>query len=295
MERLTLHSIHQRRRASFGEIHGRELVKEYGSPRDEYAAARLAASLFDLSYHQILRLTGPDRAGFLHGMVTNEIKRLADGATTYAALLSSKGAMVSDARILKRPSDLLLDVEPGYSEAVRSFLQKYIISEDVEVSDVTAELALLRVMGPQAAAILQATWGPQVPLPGDNRGQPIGDDGGIWLLRRAPWGDRCVDLLVPRGQLEEAYERLLERGGPLGMKPAGFDALEILRVEEGIPRFGQDMDERTIPLEANLEAAISYDKGCYIGQEVIARATFRGHVNKKLIGLVLGGELPSPR
>jgi folate-binding protein YgfZ len=79
----------------------------------------------------------------------------------------------------------------------------------------------------------------------------------------------------------------------LGLRPAGFDALEILRVEEGIPRFGQDMDERTIPMEANLEAAINYDKGCYIGQEVIARATYRGHVNKKLCGLILGDALPS--
>jgi len=294
MEPLTLHSIHQQRRASFSQVHGRELVKEYDSPRDEYTAARLAASLFDLSYRPILRLTGPDRASFLHGMVTNDIKRLADGETAYAALLTAKGAMISDARILRRAEDLLLDVEPGYAQAVQSSLQKYIISEDVEVSDVSTELALLRVAGPKAEAILAAAWGSDIALPAGGA-RRIEGAGEIWLMRSPPWGERCIDVLVSRGQLAPVYELMLQRGEPLGLKPAGFETLEILRVEEGIARFGQDMDEHTIPLEANLEAAINYDKGCYIGQEVIARATFRGHVNKKLTGLVLGGELPGPR
>ena len=104
-----------------------------------------------------------------------------------------------------------------------------------------------------------------------------------------------VDLLVSVQGLEAVFTALLDTGSEEGLAPCGWEALEVLRVERGVPRYGADMDERTIPLEANLERALHYQKGCYIGQEVIARATFRGHMNRRLVGLLLGKAHPAPR
>lgn len=267
-------------------------VQDIDAPLDGYAAARRAAALFDFSNRSLVRLTGEDRVSFLNGMVTNDVRRMPDGGALYAAMVNPKGAMISDARILKRPGDLLLDLEPGYADAVRAFLEKYIVSEDVEVSDATAELAVLRLIGPAAEGAAKAAWGAHIRLP--SAGECVEVEG-MWLTRTPPWGERCLDVFVPRARLGEIEKELLHRAAPVGLKRAGLDAFEIFRIEEGVPRFGQDMDERTIPLEANLQAAINYEKGCYIGQEVIARATFRGHVNKKLAGLILGQELPPPR
>ncbi len=293
MEPLTLHSIHLARGASFGNVQGREVVSRYGDLRDEHAAARLNACLIDFSFHEMLRLTGEDQVSFLHGMVTNDVKRLGEGDVSYAAMVTAKGALVADMRILRRSSDLLLDLEPGCAPTVEQFLRKYLISEEVEIFDASAEFALLRVLGPEVHRIAAAAFGHETPLPGHDRFVQIElESGPAWLIGVELGSNRGVDLLVPRHQLAAAFEKTTHAGETLGLRLAGFDTFEVLRVEAGIPRFPQDMDEQTIPLEANLERAISYEKGCYIGQEVIARATFRGHVNRKLIGLVFGALEP---
>jgi folate-binding protein YgfZ len=296
MEPLTLHSVHKSRGATFGEVQGREVVFRYGDLRDEHAAARLNACLFDFSFREMVRLTGEDRAVFLHGMVTNDVKRLAEGDVTYAAMVTAKGALVADMRILRRPNDLLLDLEPGSAPAVQQFLQRYLVSEDVEISDASRDFALLRLLGPEVHRVAAAAFGHETPLPGHDRFVRIElDSGPAWLIGVELGSNRGVDLLVPRDRLAGAFERTMRAGEPLAPRLAGFHTFEVLRVEAGIPRFPPDMDEQTIPLEANLERAISYEKGCYIGQEVIARATFRGHVNRKLTGLVLASAEPPPR
>ena len=292
METLALHDVHQRSGAAFGALDGREVVLRYEGP-DAYAAARSAAVLADLSARQWLRLTGEDRASFLHGMCTNDIKGLPEGRATYAALLTSKGAMVCDARVWKRQDDLLVDVEPGLGPKAKEFLDKYLISEDAEIHDVTPEWGLLGLYGPKAGAVLKAALG--VDAPEMNRFVTVPFEGrevrvvGAELL--SPGG---VELAAPVEALAALDAKLMEAGASLGLVRIGFEALEVLRVEAGVPRYGQDMEDKTIPLEANLERAIHYNKGCYIGQEVIARATFRGHMNRKLMGLLLGEGAPAP-
>ncbi len=296
MEPLTLHSTHQARGATFGNVQGREVVRGYGDLRDEHAAARLNACLFDFSFREMLRLTGEDRLSFLHGMVTNDVKRLAEGDAEYAAMVTAKGALVADMRILRRSDDLLLDLEPGSAQAVHQFLHKYLVSEEVEIFDASSELALLRILGPEVHRIAAAAFGHETPLPGHDRFVRIDlNSGPAWLIGVELGSIRGVDLLVPRDDLARAFEGTIHAGETLALRLGGFDAFEVLRVEAGIPRFPQDMDEQTLPLEVNLERAISYEKGCYVGQEVIARATFRGHVNRKLTGLVLGPTEPPAR
>lgn len=296
MEPLRLHAFHQARGASFAALDGREVVASYGDLQDEHAAARLNACLFDFSFRETLRLTGEDRVSFLQGMVTNDIKRLAEGEIAHAAAVTAKGALVADLRVLRRGEDLLLDVEPGGAAVVQQFLEKFLISEDVSISDVSDRFGLLRALGPEVHRLVAAAFGHETPLPNPDRFVRIEiDSAPAWLIGIQLGAIKGVDVLVSRDRLARAFERMVEAGEPLALKLGGFETFEILRVEAGIPRFPQDMDEHTIPLEANLDKAISYEKGCYIGQEVIARATFRGHVNRKLTGLVFAATEPPPR
>jgi folate-binding protein YgfZ len=232
-----------------------------------WTAAREAAVWADLSDRQVLRITGSERAEFLHGMCTNDITGLAVGASNYAAFLTPKGSMVCDARVLKRADDLVLDTGPGQLATLRAFLEKYLISEDAELID-APELAVVGLIGPKAKEALERI--PQELVLGQ-------------FLSSFAHG---VDVLVAREHLSKVTDSLA------GIGKVDAATLEVLRVEAGVPRFGADLTETTIPLEANLDRAISLNKGCYVGQEVIARATYRGHMNRKLSGLLLGTLTP---
>ena len=285
---LPLHDRHASLGATFGELKGREVVTRVPG-QDEDRALRTGAGLFDASAREVVRIGGPDRQSFLQGMVTQDVEGLPVGSVAEAALLTPKGAMVADARVVKRPEDFLLLTEPGYGPVVLGTLERYLISEDAELSDVTSSFGQLSVVGLEAEALVA-----RVLELGSQAGGALRpfDAGGAtgWAL---PQGLLLpgVDLLVPVEALGAVLDRLLQAGAT----PVGLSALEVLRVERGTPRFGADMDEKTIPLEANLQRAIHYQKGCYIGQEVIARATFRGHVNRHLVGLRFTGPAPAPR
>jgi folate-binding protein YgfZ len=285
---LPLHDRHVSLGATFGELKGREVVERIPG-RDEDRALRTGSGLFDASAREVVRVTGPDRVSFLQGMVTQDVDGLPVGSVADAALLTPKGAMVADARVVKRTDDLLLVTEPGYGPVVLATLERYLTSEDAELSDATTGYGQLSLVGPEAEALAERVLGLGPPAGAAHRSF---DAGGTtaWAL---PQGLLLagVDLLVPVDAMGALFERLLQAGAT----PVGFAALEVLRVERGTPRFGADMDEKTIPLEANLQRAIHYQKGCYIGQEVIARATFRGHVNRHLVGLRFAGPVPAPR
>jgi aminomethyltransferase len=285
---LPLHDRHASLGATFGELKGREVVDRVPG-RDEDRALRTGSGLFDASARGVVRVTGPDRVSFLQGMVTQDVEGLPLASVADAALLTPKGAMVADARVVRRANDLLLLTEPGYGPVVLGALEKYLISEDAELADATAGFGQLSLVGPEADALATRVLGLRAPAGAAAR--PFEASGYTgWVL---PQGLLLpgVDLLLPVEALGTVFERLLEAGAT----PVGFAALEVLRVERGTPRFGADMDEKTIPLEANLQRAIHFQKGCYIGQEVIARATFRGHVNRHLVGLRFAGPVPAPR
>ena len=289
---LPLHSRHVVLGAAFGELKGREVVDRVPGQAED-RALRSGAALIDTSAREVVRLTGPDRVSFLQGMVTQDVEGLAPGSVADAAMLTPKGAMVADARVVKRAEDFLLLTEPGHGATVLGALGRYLISEDAELSDASGELGQLSLVGPEAEALAERVLGLGPPAGAALRQFDAGGGTTGWAM---PQGLLLpgVDLLVPVNALGEVFDRLLAGGAT----PVGMAALEVLRVERGTPRFGLDMDEKTIPLEANLQRAIHYQKGCYIGQEVIARATFRGHVNRHLVGLRFagsGGPMPAPR
>jgi len=301
METLALHAHHARLSARFGSLLGKEVVLHYGPKGEalpvfeEETALREAVGLVDLSFRDVVRVSGPDRLTFLHGMLTQDVKGLPESAVAYAALLTARGAMVADVRLVRREEDVLLLLEPGLAAPVLSHLQRFLISEEAEVTDVSHDFGQLALQGPRAWTLAQRLFG----LPGHAPPKAFALLGGLegHAVRVLPSGLLLdgVDLLVSKEGLEAVFTALLDTGDAEGLRPVGFSALEVLRVEHGVPRYGLDMDERTIPLEANLERALHYQKGCYVGQEVIARATFRGHMNKRLVGLLLGTAQPEPR
>jgi folate-binding protein YgfZ len=306
MNPLPLHEFHHSLNAHFSELNGAEIVASYGDVLAEHAALRASAGVLDLSFRSRICLTGADRARFLHGQVTNDVNRLRPGEGCYAAITTSKGKMESDVNIYALQDELLLDFEPGLTQNISQRLEKFIVSDDVQVVDVAALYGLLSVQGPKAGEAIKAL-GIFNELPAQEfQSVKISDSmlGEIYLINqsRIDWsavGAHGVtrptlgfDLFVPTDSLGAVADKLIAAAKSVGGRACGCDALEIARIEAGIPRYGLDMDESNIPLECGIESrAVSYKKGCYIGQEVINRIHSIGHVNKELRGLRLTDDL----
>lgn len=296
MTSLALHELHGGLGARFTEVNGCEVVDDYGETVAEYAALRESAGAVDLSFRGRICLTGADRVRFLNGQVTNNVKDLRAGEGCYAALVTAKGKLQSDLNIFSLPNELLLDFEPGLAGAVAERLEKFIIADDVQVVDAALYYGLLSVQGPKAEAAVRG-----LALPTEIPGKPFGfasvrDEtlGEIYVMNLPRLGTTGFDLYVPVASLGAVFDKLVASAKQTGGRACGWRALETARIEAGIPRYGADMDESNLAPEAGIEErAISYSKGCYIGQEVIARIRTYGQVAKSLRGLRLADDLKS--
>jgi folate-binding protein YgfZ len=294
MQPLFLHQFHQAHGAQFTDLNGAEAVEHYGDWLGEYEVLRSGAGILDLSFRSRLCLAGADRVRFLHGQVTNDIKALRVGTGCYAALVNAKGRMESDLNIFCLEDELLLDFEPGIRGSVAQRLEKYIVADDVQVVDVAPLYGLLSVQGPAAAALLSCIGGPA-----EQAAAPLGiglladaTPGEIYVANHQRFAGGGFDLFVPQSAMAMMVEKLMAAGGHLGARLCGWRACETLRIELGIARFGADMDATNFPQEAGIESrAVSYSKGCYIGQEVLNRIHTMGHVNRELCGLRWGDGL----
>ena len=290
MSSLSLHEFHLGLGAQFGLLGDAEVVASYGDLRAEHTALHETAGVIDLSFRSRICLTGADRVRFLHGQVTNDVKRLQPGDGCYAAITTAKGKMESDLNIYALQDELLLDFEPGLTANISQRLEKYIIADDVQVVDVAPHYGLLAVQGPKSAAVVEAL---QIfkEMPGKPfQSVKISDAtlGEIYLMNQPRFMANGFDLFVPTNSLGAVADKLIAAAKLIGGRACGWDAFDMTRIEAGVPRFGVDMDESNIPLECGIEArAVSYSKGCYIGQEVINRIHSIGHVNKELRGLRL--------
>jgi folate-binding protein YgfZ len=294
MNPLMLHEFHHGLRAQFSELNGAEIVADYGDWLAEHAALSASVGVIDLSFRSRICLTGADRVRFLHGQVTNDVKKLRVGEGCYAAITTAKGKMESDLNIFALADELLLDFEPGLTEKISQRLEKFIVADDVQIVDVAPHYGLLSVQGPKAEDVVRAlNLFPEIPI------QQLGSIkisdatlGEIYLANNPRLGKNGFDLFVPNNSLGAVADKLIASAKQIGGSAVGWQAFETARIEAGIPRFGADMDETNIPLECGIERrAIVYNKGCYIGQEVINRIHSVGHVNKELRGLRLGDDL----
>jgi len=293
MGSLSLHEFHQARGARFLDFNGQEAVAHYGDAPTEHATLGESAGILDLSFRSRLCILGTDRVKFLNGQVTNNVKDLRTGEGCYAALVSAKGKIQSDLHIYILENEILLDFEPGLGGAVQQRLEKYIIAEDVQVADVSAPYGLWSVQGPKAAAVIKRLpW--NFALPEKPNALARIDDaapGEIYVMNHARTHSAGYDLFVPSAAMQAVADQLLTAAKEMGGRICGWQALETARIEAGIPRFGADMDETNLASEVLDTGAISYTKGCYIGQEVIARVRTYGQPAKSLRGLRLPDNL----
>jgi glycine cleavage system T protein len=293
MKRLTLHDLHESLDAVFVEQDGWQVPRHYGSSVAEHRAVRHAVGLADRSYRGKIRFTGKDRATFLQGQITNDVQQLTDGQGLYAALLTVKGKMLADLELFQEGDAILMDLEPALTEKIRAHLSRYVLRADVKIDDITGETAHLTLEGPASTDLLGKLSDAALP-PLSERGLIRRSIKGhaVTIIKTAYTGEEGYDLLLPVAGASSVWNLLMEAGQGIGIRPVGFEALEMLRVEAGIPRYGVDMDENVFPVEAGLgEKAISYTKGCYTGQEPISRIKHRGQVNRHLIGFILEGAI----
>ena len=243
--------------------------------RDEYRALHEDAVWVDRSARDArIEVRGPDAAEWLQGLLTQEIQTLRPGEGAYAAYLTPQGRMVADVRVLRRDDAFLLEAVASVRATLLSRLDQFVIMEDVTIADVTDTVGALTVMGPQAATLVAGTTGLQAAdldaLP-EHAHVPLATPGAFVAASRA-FGVAGFDLFAPASQLAEWQAVLQAR-----VNAASETLLETARVEAGRPRFGVDMHDDTIPLEAGIESrAINFDKGCYVGQEVVIRILHRG-------------------
>jgi folate-binding protein YgfZ len=299
VQKLPWHEFHAGLGAAFVDLNGAEIVGHYGDPLREHSALIRRAGVLDLSCRTRLCLLGPDRQKFLNGQVTNDVKALAPGAGCYAALVSAKGKLQADLFVYCLDEELLLDAEPGFADALRNRLEKYIIADDVQVADASTDYGLLSVQGPEADKVVSRI-GFSTNLPAARHQVTSFEDvtlGRVYIANQPRLNSAGYDLFVPTPAVPAVADKLVAAARALGGGPAGWDAFEIARVEAGIPRFPVDMDETNLAPEAGLEnSAISYTKGCYIGQEIIARLRTYGHPSRRLRGLVLEqSAVPPPK
>ena len=249
------------------------------SPTTEYAALTAGAGLVDRSERGKLALTGAGAAEFLNGQVTNDVEALAPGEGLYAAFLTHKGKMLGDLRVLATDDELLLDTERVALQALFDMIRRYKVGFDAELHKRTVQRGLLSLVGPRARAIAGAG-----DLSGTEHAHRAGELGGrpVRLIVTAAG----VDVLT----LAEDTDAVAAALRDAGAVPVGEQSAEIVRVEQGRPRYGVDLDDATIPQEAGLnERAVSFTKGCYVGQETVARLFYKGKPNRHLRGLRLSG------
>ncbi len=242
----------------------------------QYRVLRESAGVVERGARRILVASGGEAAEYLQGQLTNEIEALGPGEGCYAALLDRKGHMQADMRVLNAGGELLLDGEAAGGDALLRHLGMYKIGRDVAIDDVTAQWSVVSVIGPAASEI--AIGGPLSPEH-SHREALVGT-----VTCRAVATDVGIDLLTPAREAPAAIEALSGAGAEIVSEAAA----EIVRVESGRPRFGYEMTTATIPQEAGInERAVSFTKGCYIGQETVARLHYRGKPNRQLRGLRL--------
>ncbi len=267
-------------------------VSTYGDARAEYEAVRAGdggAGLIDLSPRGRIEVSGAEAVQFLNGLVTNDVKTLAAGAWMHAAFPNVQGRLLARARVARPGEEVsfLIDTEPATHEKVFQTLQRFTLAGDFRVKDVTGETAQVSLQGAGARAIALSVLGGAF-APAERQAQSAqsvawGETRQVIVLHATHTGEDGYDFVCASAAATDLWEALMKAGA----RPVGSDAFEVLRVEAGEPRHGVDVTDANVVLEAGRDEAVSYTKGCYIGQEIIARIHWRGHVAKRLAGLVL--------
>ncbi len=255
---------------------------------EEYRAAKSAAAFRLLKHRGKIRAKGPDHVSFLHAMLSNEVQRLEPRQGRYATFLTATGKMVADLYCYRFAESILLDLQKSLLADVIEKLEAHLIMDEVELRDESEKYAHFGFIGPDARRLLDSLLEGPSPEEACSLAEVAFDGRAAWWIAMHPEDPHDFEVMLPAAAGREFHDSLIA-SGPLELSPQTF---HLLRLERGVPLFGVDMDQKNYPMEAGLERAISLNKGCYIGQEVVARATHIGGVPRKLRRLEVEGDVP---
>jgi len=297
MKHSPIHNHHTNLGATFEEVAGWDMPAHYGEWLAEYQAVRQAVGLSDLSHRGKIRVTGDDRIKWLQGLISNDILPLQPGEGRYSSFLTHKGKMLGYFRVYVLSDSLWVEDVGEVGDATFQALRKFLLyGIKAKMENCAESWGLLLVSGPKACATVSSAFGVEMSdiEPVSAIAAQIGGHASF-VLRTEETGEIDLEVLLPADALHTAWERLMEAGASYGIKAVGGHAREALRIEAGLPKAGPDLNEEIVPPEANLEGkAFSLNKGCYPGQEVVARMDTYGSVRRKLVGLILKESVVPP-
>ena len=284
--------IHEQGGAKMGTWFGCMLPDNFGGGQQEYWFAHKSVALIDKNYRCYFDFTGPDRVRYLNAILTNNIKDLASSHGNVSLLLSPQGRILAEMETYALPESLFCVSYAMVREQLSETIEKFIIMDDVTLTDETQRLGTISLEGPAAAAIVKELTGADLKsfMELQRRDVQIGPIP-CTVIRRSPGKIVGAEFLAERQHLEMLWHTLQERAKAAGGGAVGYSAMSAIRLEQGIPWFSYDFGEKQIPHEAALEKShISYTKGCYTGQEIVERVRSRGQVNRRRVGLRFSGE-----
>ena len=271
--------------ASVGEYRGATTAARFGDPQAEFAALRNGCGVYDLGFRAKISLTGSDRVRWLNGMVTNNIRDLAADHGSYAFLLNPQGHILGDLYAYNRGESITVDTDCSQIEKILATFDHYIVMDDVEVTNLNEQLTALGIAGPNSRAVVAAA------------GFEIPEMHALQVLSLKWQGTDC-NLVRGEDEQRASYEIWLAPGNvrrlwdalqTAGAAPVGSEALELHRIVSGVPRYGVDIRERDLPQETEQARALNFNKGCYVGQEIVERIRSRGAVHRKFAGFLAEG------
>ena len=275
--------------AAIGEYRGATTAARFSDPQAEYSALRTSCGVYDLGFRAKLSLTGSDRVRWLNGMVTNNIRDLATGQGIYSFLLNPQGHILGDLYAYNQGDSIAVDTDCSEVEKILATFDHYIIMDDVEVANVSAQLTALGIGGPNSHDVLRAA-GIEIP---ETRPLQIFEatctcdceSTKCTAVRGEDAEHKSYELWLAPSDVRKTWDALAAHGAA----PVGFEALELQRIAAGVPLYGVDIRERDLPQETEQARALNFNKGCYIGQEIVERIRSRGAVHRKFTGFVAEG------
>lgn len=300
MKHSPLHSQHESIGAQFEPAGDWEMPGHYDDPVAEHLAVRQSVGVADLSHRGLLQVTGDDRVTWLQSIISNDILPLQTGQWLYSSFMSHKGKILSYFRVYKLEEFLLVEDTGEVGDATFQTFRKFLLyGTKAKMKNCSEGWGMLLVSGPEAPQLIQKTFGVDVSglkthsfLSHDCNGQQL------LIAKTEETGEHDFELFAPAETLPQVWEQLWKAGEPIGLRAFGIQARETLRIEAGIPKLGPELNEHIVPPEANLVGkAFSLTKGCYPGQEVVARMDTYGSVKRRLVGLVIDspeGHVPDP-
>ncbi len=292
MKRTPLYETHHALGAVFTRnVEDWELVDHFTPPHQEHHTVRQGVGVLDLSHRGRLRLTGIDRVAYLHRIISNDVEGLSIGEGNYATILTNRGKIIADMKVFVFEEAVGIETNAETTSTLYQELDKYLIADDVNIEDFSDRTGVIGVHGPKSTELLREVYGLDVGHLSEYHNIVHETDGRRIICARVnETGEIGYNLCTASESIEWMWDTILTKGRAFGAAPVGLTALNSLRIEAGIPRYGAELGDSIFPGEAELENAISYEKGCYIGQEIVARMKYRGHPNRLLRGLEITGD-----